>query len=138
MTEYLKDFKEYLFTVKKSSSNTIESYVKDVRSFLSYSQVNFTSFSSVNSDDIKTYIDTLEKSGKNHSTLVRNLASVRSFYEFLIYKNEAEINPTKSVKLSKAKVKLPEISQPNVSTLRGCRDKAMLELLYATGLEFLS
>ena len=144
MTEYLKDFKEYLFTVKKSSSNTIESYVRDVRSFLSYSQVNFTSFSSVNSDDIKTYIDTLEKSGKNHSTLVRNLASVRSFYEFLIYNNEAEINPTKSVKLSKAKVKLPEIltqkeidvliSQPNVSTLRGCRDKAMLELLYATGL----
>lgn len=144
MQEYLKGFSEYLSDVKKSSPNTIESYVRDVRAFLSYSEINSIDITLVSADEIKQYIEYLERIGKNHSTQVRNLASVRSFYEFLIYSEVVSKNPTKSVKLKKCETKLPEIltqkevdillSQPNVSTLRGCRDKAMLELLYATGL----
>lgn len=144
MRDYLKDFEVYLQTVKKSSANTIESYVRDVRSFLSYADVNSLKLFEASSDEIKLYIDYLERMGKTHSTLVRNLASVRSFYEFLMHNGLIDKNPTKAVKLKKCEVKLPEIltqkeidilfSQPNVSTHRGCRDKAMLELLYATGL----
>lgn len=144
MREYLKEFSEYLSDVKKSSANTIESYVRDVRAFLSYAEINSVDISSASSDEIKQYIGYLERIGKNHSTQVRNLASVRSFYEFLIFSDIVTENPTKTVKLKKCETKLPEIltqkeidillSQPNVSTLRGCRDKAMLELLYATGL----
>ena len=144
MRDYLKDYSEYLSTVKRSSNNTIESYVRDIRAFLSYSEINSLDIIAVTSEDIKEYLDYLERIGKNHSTQVRNLASIRSFYEFLLYSDMVVSNPTKSIKLKKCETKLPEIltqkevdillSQPNVSTLRGCRDKAMLELLYATGL----
>lgn len=144
MRDYLKDYSEYLSTVKRSSNNTIESYVRDIRAFLSYSEINSLDIITVTSEDIKEYLDYLERIGKNHSTQVRNLASIRSFYEFLLYSDMVVSNPTKSIKLKKCETKLPEIltqkevdillSQPNVSTLRGCRDKAMLELLYATGL----
>lgn len=144
MRDYLKDFSEYLDTVKKSSANTIESYVRDVRVFLSYAEINSLDVLKLVSSDIKEYINYLERLGKNHSTQVRNLASIRCFYEYLLHMDLVSENPTKAVKLQKCEIKLPEIltqkeidillSQPNVSTLRGCRDKAMLELLYATGL----
>lgn len=144
MRDYLKDFSEYLSAVKRSSANTIESYVRDVRVFLSYAEINSLDVIKTTSDEVREYINYLERLGKNHSTQVRNLASIRSFYEYLMYSDIVSANPTKNVKLKKCETKLPEIltqkeidilfSQPNVSTLRGCRDKAMLELLYATGL----
>lgn len=144
MRDYLNEFTEYLTSVKKSSANTIESYVRDIKAFLSYADINSLDILILTSADINDYLKTLEKKGKTHSTLVRNLASIRCFYEFLIYSDSVLTNPTKGVKLKKAETKLPEIltqkeidilfSQPDVSTHRGCRDKAMLELLYATGL----
>lgn len=144
MRDYLNEFTDYLKTVKKSSANTIESYVRDIKAFLSYAEINSLDILILSADDIREYINSLEKKGKTHSTLVRNLASIRCFYEFLIYTDSVLNNPTKNIKLKKAETKLPEIltqkevdillSQPNVSTHRGCRDKAMLELLYATGL----
>mgnify|MGYP004525205459 FL=1 len=144
MRDYLKEFTDYLTSVKKSSSNTIESYVRDIKAFLSYADINSLDILILSSDDLKDYLSSLEKKGKTHATLIRNLASIRCFYEFLIYTDSVMTNPTKNVKLKKTETKLPEIltqkeidilfSQPDVSTHRGCRDKAMLELLYATGL----
>lgn len=144
MRDYLKDYTDYLNQVKKSSSNTVDSYVRDVRVFLSYVDLNSLVLKKVSPNDIKSYLNYLESLGKTHSTRTRNLASIKSFYDFLISIGLVKLNPTKEVKLKKLETKLPEIltqkeidtliSQPNVSTLRGCRDKAMLELLYATGL----
>ena len=65
MREYLKEFSEYLSDVKKSSANTIESYVRDVRAFLSYAEINSVDISSASSDEIKQYIGYLERIGKN-------------------------------------------------------------------------
>lgn len=144
MRDYLTEFTEYLTKVKKSSKSTIESYVRDNKAFLSYAEVNSVNLEKANDAQINKYIDTLKKKGKSQSTLVRVLASIRCFYEFMIFTGSVENNPTSKIKLHKEQNKLPEIlsqkeidilfSQPNVSTLRGCRDKAMLELLYATGL----
>lgn len=144
MRDYLTEFTEYLTQVKKSSKSTIESYVRDNKAFLRYAEVNSVNVEKASDEDIKKFIDSLKKSGKSQSTLVRVLASIRCFYEFLIQNGCIESNPTAKIKLHKEQTKLPEIltqkeidilfSQPNVSTLRGCRDKAMLELLYATGL----
>ncbi len=144
MRDYLTEFTEYLISVKKSSKSTIESYVRDNKAFLRYADVNTVNLESISDTEIKTYIDTLSNKGKSQATLIRVLASIRCFYEFLIYSGLVETNPTAKIKLHKEQNKLPEIltqkeidtlfSQPNVSTLRGCRDKAMLELLYATGL----
>lgn len=144
MRDYLTEFTEYLTKVKKSSKSTIESYVRDNKAFLSYAEVNSVNLEKADDAQINKYIDTLKKKGKSQSTLVRVLASIRCFYEFMIFTGSVENNPTSKIKLHKEQNKLPEIlsqkeidilfSQPNVSTLRGCRDKAMLELLYATGL----
>ena len=144
MKEYLKDFTDYLNHVKKSSKNTIDSYVRDIRVFLSYIDLNSISLKKANSENINDYLNYLKQLGKTQSTQVRNLASIKSFFDFLISIGLVKNNPAKEVKIKKNATKLPEIltqneidiliSQPNVSTLRGCRDKAMLELLYATGL----
>lgn len=144
MRNYLNEFSEYLVSVKHSSKNTVESYIRDIKAFLSYVEINSLNVLMISSDDVRKYINSLEKAGKSHSTLVRNLASIRCFYEYFMYCSEVLENPTSEIKLEKSETKLPEIltqkeidilfSQPNVSTLRGCRDKAMLELLYATGL----
>ena len=144
MRDYLTEFTEYLTKVKKSSKSTIESYVRDNKAFLSYAEVNSVNLEKADDTQISKYIESLKKKGKSQSTLVRVLASIRCFYEFMIFTGSVENNPTSKIKLHKEQNKLPEIlsqkeidilfSQPNVSTLRGCRDKAMLELLYATGL----
>ncbi len=144
MRDYLTEFTEYLTKVKKSSKSTIESYVRDNKAFLRYAEVNSVNLEKADDTQISKYIESLKKKGKSQSTLVRVLASIRCFYEFMIFTGSVENNPTSKIKLHKEQNKLPEIlsqkeidilfSQPNVSTLRGCRDKAMLELLYATGL----
>lgn len=144
MRDYLTEFTDYLKSVKKSSKSTIESYVRDNKAFLSYSEINSVDIINITSAQIENYINSLKNKGKSQATLVRVLASIRCFYEYLIHNGDIKSNPTAKIKLHKDQTKLPEIlsqkeidillSQPNVSTQRGCRDKAMLDLLYATGL----
>ena len=78
-----------------------------------------------------------------HISISRNLASVRCFYKFLIFRGMTDCNPAKGIKLEKTAKKLPQVlsgeeielllTQPDITEPKGCRDKAMLELLYATG-----
>ncbi len=144
MRNYLNDFSLFLSETKKSSKNTIESYVRDIKAYLSYAEINSVNVCKVTKDDLNTYLENLKKIGKTQATIVRNLASIKCFYDFLLVENEVKSNPAKEIKSHKCKTKLPEIltareidlllAQPDVSTIRGLRDKAMLELLYATGL----
>lgn len=144
MRDYLTEFTDYLTSVKKSSKSTVESYVRDNKAFLTCLEMNSVDVKNIHSEVIEKYINDLKNKGKSQATLVRVLASIRCFYEFLIYTGDVKTNPTAKIKLHKEQTKLPEIltqkeidillSQPNISTQRGCRDKAMLDLLYATGL----
>lgn len=144
MRDYLTEFTDYLLSVKKSSKSTVESYVRDNKAFLGYLEMNSVDVAKSESKVISDYLSVLKSKGKSQSTLVRVLASIRCFYEYMIYSGEIKTNPTSKIKLHKEQTKLPEIltqkeidillSQPNISTQRGCRDKAMLDLLYATGL----
>ena len=98
----------------------------------------------VNKTMIITYLIFLQKGGKATSTVSRNLASIRSFYQFSINKGYIKEDPTYNLRSPRQDRKLPEIltpkevdlllSQPDVSDFKGVRDKAMLELLYATGI----
>ena len=144
MRNYLNDFSLFLSETKKSSKNTVESYVRDIKAYLSYAEINSVNINKVTKDDINTYLENLKNIGKTQATIVRNLASIKCFYDYLVVNNEVKLNPAKEIKSHKCKSKLPEIlssreidlllAQPDVSTMRGLRDKAMLELLYATGL----
>lgn len=141
---YISNFREFLHNVKNSSKNTIESYSRDIESFFKFLNDNDLEADNVSKDDIENYINELTEQGKTQSTIIRTIASIRCFYQYLIYDQKVNDNPTSGIKFNKIQKKLPEIlspkevdtllAQPNISTLRGCRDKGMLELMYATGI----
>ena len=145
MKDYCADFSNYLIHTKAVSMNTLDSYVRDVEHFLSFlKQEGRDSPASVDVDFMKHYVENLTEMKKTNSTITRNIASIRCFYQYLIISNQAKENPAKAVKIEKTQKKLPQIlsgkeielllEQPDVKELKGCRDKAMLELLYATGI----
>ena len=146
MRAYIKEFEVYLATTKKSSSNTLESYIRDLSQFASYCDViNLRSTTTAKKGDVEGYIDNLQRSGKSAATVTRVLASLRCYYGFLLSNGLVKANPVADIRLNKPQKKLPEIltsneiskllAQPDASDLKGCRDKAILELLYATGIK---
>ena len=95
-------------------------------------------------EDIKRYVNHLEKKGKSNATVVRSVASLKSFYTYMTAARFVRVNPAKGYTPDRAERKLPSIltnrevdlflEQPNIGDAKGCRDKAMLEVLYATGI----
>ncbi len=146
MKAYIKEFEVYLNEIKKCSGNTRESYIRDISQFSLYCDNNsIRSALTVKQKHINEYLDSLTKAGKSVSTATRVLASLRCYFLFLVSQGIVKESPVVGIKQTKATKKLPEIltakeisvllSQPDVSELKGCRDKAMLELLYATGIK---
>jgi len=145
MYDYLPEFQTFLTQKKDVCDNTKGSYIRDVSQFLSFvSGTSCYEVAQIGSAEIEKYIQIMGKKGLSASTVTRNIASVRCFFSFLIVNGVLTNNPARGVKLKKAEKKLPQIltsaeidlllSQPDTRTAKGCRDKAMLELLYATGL----
>lgn len=143
--ECLKDFERYLLDVKQASRNTFLSYMRDIsqfEKFLSYEEV--PGFSSVTRENIDKYISWMKKNGKSVSTVSRALASLKCFYGYLNMQGKIKSNPTEGIVPDKQPKKLPQIltgqeverllEQPECKDAKGYRDKAMLELLYATGM----
>ena len=145
MTDYIAAYKSYLLNVKKSSSNTIESYIRDVQQFSEYCSSKGKRVEEITSDDFHGYLDYLTALGKSEATKTRILASLRCFYKFMLSEGFCNENPTDTVKIKRTEKKLPGIldsneimlllSQPDGTDYKSRRDKAMLELLYATGLK---
>jgi Site-specific recombinase XerD len=145
MKDYCSDFSNYLVNKKAVSANTLDSYIRDVGHFLSFLDENgLGDPTQADSDFINTYVANLTELKKSNATITRNVASIRCFYQYLIITGQTDSNPAKAVKLEKTVKKLPQIltgkeielllSQPDTQESKGCRDKAMLELLYATGI----
>ena len=144
MGDYINSFIEYLKEVKHSSENTVASYRRDLSKLDSYLNSNKISLKDVNSTSLNTYILRLEKEGMSSATVSRNVASIRSFFTFLLNKGLIKSNPTESIKPPKVEKKAPEtlsieevtllLDQPVGDSNKEIRDKAMLELLYATGM----
>ena len=146
MKAYIKEFEIYLKETKKSSSNTLESYLRDISQFACFCESsNFRSTTSAKNDSVNKYMQHLKKAGKSDATITRTIASLRCYYGFLNSVDITKNNPVSDIKMSRSSKKLPEIltskevtallSQPDTSDFKGCRDKAMLELLYATGIK---
>lgn len=144
MNIYLDDFVYYLTHEKELSKNTLESYKRDIVQFLDFlKEKHVQRIKDTNKTTIITYLLYLQKKGKATSTISRSLASIRSFYQFLLNEKHIDKNPTVNLESPKSEKKLPSIltlkevelllSQPTDND-KGIRDKAMLELLYATGI----
>ena len=142
--EYLKEYEAYLTTEKKASSNTLSSYLRDIGQYLHWEEGEGFTPDQAKQGDIERYIRHLSGRGKSVATVTRSLASLKSFYTFLLSEGVVELNPAKGIAPVKAERKLPQIltsrevdiflEQPRPTDAKGCRDKAMLELLYATGI----
>lgn len=145
MERYLLMFKQYLIEVKKSSSNTVESYMRDLNRFVRFCTAkNYTSPERVDVELLRGYLDLLSNEGKSEATLTRIIASVRCFYRYLISQGVTSKNPADAIKMKKAVRELPDVlntgevmsllAQPSGRDYKSIRDKAMLEILYATGI----
>ena len=145
MTDLQQSYYEYLNN-SDTSANTKASYLRDLSQFFEYLSSIGIDEKSATSNDINIYIQQLEAAGKSAATVTRMLASIRGFYKYLISNNIVSENPAVTVKTSKkSKRNLPEIltdrevtlllSQPDLTDFKGIRDKAMLELLYSTGIK---
>ena len=145
MLELIARYEQSLRDVKHASANTISSYVRDIRQFASYlSENSDLRLEQVRRDEICIYLQWMQEQGKSASTVSRATASLRNFYAFLNDEGEVEQNPVHDITTEKVVKKLPQIltsmevelllSQPKCVDMKGYRDKAMLELLYATGI----
>jgi len=136
-------FIDYLLLEKGFSLNTLLSYRRDLEKFVSFLEKRNISIIDATSKDIKLYLQDLARELKPAS-VARNLAAIRSFYKYLLREKMVGENPALDVDGPKLGLKLPEIlsyeeidlllKAPDLSTWEGVRDRAMLELLYATGL----
>ena len=144
MEKQIKLFLDFLENDKKLSANTLQSYKRDILQYQEYINKNSLNYLKVNNDDINEYFEYLKSMNKKTSTISRNLATIRSFYQFLIKTKKIKKDPTIGVQSPKVEKKIPSIltskevelllEQPKNVDLKGIRDKAMLEFAYATGM----
>ena len=142
--DYISAYETWLSQEKRASANTLSSYLRDVRQFDRWVQEERLSLPQVSQEDVRRYAQYLEKRGKSNATVVRSIAALKSFYTYLLSARVIQVNPAKGFTPSRVERKLPAIlsnnevdlflEQPDPSDSKGCRDKAMLELLYATGI----
>ena len=129
---------------RQASQNTIASYERDIMQFSNYFEGQNKKIFDLNKEDMQDYIDHLIEAGKSNSTISRSTASIKSLYRYLLNKNLVEENIAETVEAPKVDRKEPMIlteseievllEQPDLTELKGQRDKAMLEILYATGI----
>ena len=144
-SECLDVFNKYLVEVKKSSQNTLSSYMRDVRQLGDYLDVHTdVTIDSATEDELHEYIEWLKGNGKSVATVSRAIASIKCLYGVLVDNGIVAENPTGKLTPDKTTHKLPQIltskevelllEQPSCTDAKGYRDRAMLELLYATGI----
>ena len=145
MTKEIQNFITYMCEVKKIKKNTELSYERDLRKMSVFLQEQgVASVSDVTSTNLNAYILYLEKEGRKPSTISRSIASMKAFFGYLQKKNYVNQNPAEGLKAPKIEKKMPAIltteetvkllEQLSGSSPKELRDKAMLELLYATGI----
>lgn len=144
VADWLSVYEDYLTNEKHASANTVSSYLRDVRQFAKEMAERDIPLTEVLSQDVDEYAHSLSRKGKSPATVTRSVASIKSFYNCLIGLGAVDRNPAKGVTPAKVERKLPQVltgkevelflEQPECTDLKGYRDRAMLELLYATGI----
>lgn len=144
-TQCLEIFNKYLTEEKKCSENTLSSYMRDIRQLGDYLETHINcTIDEASDDDLEGYISWLKGNGKSVATVSRSIASIKCVYALLLNEGHIEENPSLKLVPDKATQKLPQIltskevelllEQPSCTDAKGYRDRAMLELLYATGI----
>lgn len=145
MTQDIQNFIQYLHQVKKTSENTEVSYARDLKKMNQYLLAQgIHDASEVTTTSLNSYVLFLEKEGRKPATISRSIASMKAFYHYLEKERRVATDPAERLKAPKIEKKMPTIlsteevtrllEQPGGNSPKELRDKAMLELLYATGI----
>ncbi len=143
--DFVNEFIEYISKTKKSSINTLSAYQRDLSAFADHISTAYMLVTDVSNEDIDNYKASLLKKGFSASSVSRAMSSIRGFYKYLCINGKISKDPSKSVKNEKVEKKDFEIltsneveillAQPDTRSVKGIRDKAMLEVMYATGMK---
>lgn len=145
MLDLISAYENYLAKVKLASANTIASYMRDIRQFSEWLRnekgLEVLDAAQVNISD---YLSHLEEEGRSGATVSRNLASLKNFYSYVVTTGFLERTPITDIHIDRGEKRLPQIltgreielllAQPACVDAKGYRDKAMLEVMYATGM----
>ena len=145
MINAIQEYITYLHDVRKTSYNTEISYQRDLNKAAEYfASQKVGDLTEVTATNLNSYLLYLERSRMSPATVSRNIASLHSFYQYLVQEKRIDTDPSLGLKPPKVEKKAPEIlteeeaerllQQPNVKTDKGLRDRAMLYLLYTTGI----
>jgi integrase/recombinase XerD len=140
----IDSFLEYLVAERSSPDNTLDAYGRDLEDLWSWLEGKELSFLQIDGNTLTDYTSFCKDQGLKATSINRRLSTIRQFYRFLIEEELITADPTRDLSSPKRGVYLPEVlnreevelllNSPDVNTTLGIRDKAMLELLYATGL----
>ena len=146
MLDLIRAYENYLIKVKKASENTVSSYMRDIRQFADWlHQQENADILDASQLNIAGYLAYIQEQGKSSATASRTLASLKNFYAYAVSSGFLESSPVSSeLHVDRGERKLPRIlsgqevelllSQPSGTDFKGIRDKAMLEVMYATGI----
>ena len=146
MLDLIQAYENYLTKVKQASANTISSYMRDIRQYSQWlSRTEGVDILDASQLNIGTYLSVMQDEGKSSSTVSRTLASLKNFYAYLVTSGFLETSPIGTqIHVDRGEKKLPQIltgkevelllAQPSCTDPKGYRDKAMLEVMYATGI----
>lgn len=145
MLDLICAYEKYLSKVKQASSNTVASYLRDIRQFSDWLRDSEdTAIVDASQLNISAFLSHLEQDGRSGATVSRCLASLKNFYAYLVSTGFVERTPVTDIHVDRGEKKLPQIltgreielllAQPACVDAKGYRDKAMLEVMYATGI----
>lgn len=146
MLDLINAYENYLVKVKQASTNTVFSYLRDIRQFSAWlQQTEDTDIVDATQLNISDYLTHLRDEGRSGATVSRSLASLKNFYTYVVSSGFLESSPVPTdIHVDRGEKKIPQIltgkevelllAQPSCIDPKGFRDKAMLEVMYATGM----
>ena len=144
MSDAIDGYIDYLRDVRRMSPNTLSSYARDLRALDEFAVAQKRPITALERRDLEAFARQLMTAGLAPRSVARTIACVRGFYKFLLIEKKVDSDPAEDLRAPRAWPALPKyldlddvdrlLAQPDVSTPRGIRDKALIELLYATGL----
>ena len=145
MINAIQDYISYLHNVKRTSHNTEISYERDLKKAAVYfAGQQIGDLTQITATNLNSYMLYLEREHMSPATVSRNIAAIRSFFQYMVREHKIQADPSEQLKPPKVEKKAPSIltveevdkllRQPDGETMKGIRDRAMLELLYATGI----
>lgn len=139
------DYLTYMVVERRFSENTVDSYRRDIERFLTSTDLRkLEDIKEATAEILRSYLFRLRREKLSPRSIARNLAAIKSFFQFLMNEGHVKSDPTENIETPRPSKKLPAyltieeverlLSQPDANTVLGLRDTAMLELLYATGM----